>query len=83
MSKFYGAIGYAVSTEGNSGVWRDEIRRLNYYGDVIRDTRQYQTGDRSDTVLSSDIDSFSPVCADSSFFCRLSFVHFNVYESSG
>ena len=45
MSKFYGAIGYAVSTEGNSGVWRDEIRRLNYYGDVIRDTRQYQTGD--------------------------------------
>lgn len=45
MSKFYGAIGYAVSTEGNSGVWRDEIRRLNYYGDVVRDTRQYQTGD--------------------------------------
>lgn len=45
MSKFFGNIGYAINKEIRPGVWGDEIEVRSYYGDVIRDTRQYQTSD--------------------------------------
>ena len=41
MSKFYGVIGYAVTDEIRPGVWGEKITVRNYYGDVIRNTRQY------------------------------------------
>ena len=43
MSKFYGVIGYAVTDEIRPGVWGEKITVRNYYGDVIRNTRQYQS----------------------------------------
>lgn len=45
MSKFFGNIGYAINKEIRPGVWADKIEVRSYYGDVIRDTRQYQTSD--------------------------------------
>lgn len=45
MSKFFGAIGYAVNAEIRPGVWGDKIEVREYFGDVIRDTRQYQSSD--------------------------------------
>lgn len=45
MSKFFGRIGYAVNNEIRPGVWADKVIVREYYGDVIRDTRQYQTSD--------------------------------------
>ena len=45
MSKFYGSIGYAVIEEIRPGVWGEKITVRNYYGDVIRNTRQYQSSD--------------------------------------
>lgn len=45
MGKFYGAIGYASNVEINPGVWDDVITVRNYSGDVIRNTRQYQSSD--------------------------------------
>lgn len=45
MSKFYGAIGFAITTESAPGVWKDSIVTRNYYGDILRNTRQYQSGD--------------------------------------
>ncbi len=45
MSKFYGTIGFAITTESAPGVWRDSIVTRNYYGDILRNTRQYQSGD--------------------------------------
>lgn len=45
MSKFFGSIGYAVNEEIRPGVWGDKITVREYYGDVIRDTRQYQSTD--------------------------------------
>lgn len=45
MSKFFGRIGYAVNAEIRPGVWGDKLTVREYYGDVIRDTRQYQTSD--------------------------------------
>lgn len=45
MSKFYGAIGYAVKAEVRPGVWAEKITSRDYSGDVIKNTRQYQTSD--------------------------------------
>lgn len=55
MAKFYGKIGYAgetVETPSGSGVWIDEIVEFDYYGDVIRNTRQMQEGESLNNDLS-------------------------------
>ena len=39
MAKFYGAIGFATSTQTSPGVWEDIIVEHNYKGDVIKITR--------------------------------------------
>lgn len=46
MSKFYGSIGYAVTEEVKPGVWSEVITERNYFGDLVRNTRQYQTADK-------------------------------------
>lgn len=46
MSKFFGIIGYAETKEPVPGVWKEEIVKRNYYGDVIRNTRRLQTADQ-------------------------------------
>ena len=44
MSKFYGAIGYAVTKETAPGVWQDTIVEHEHYGDVNRSKTQHETG---------------------------------------
>ena len=46
MAKWYGKIGYVVSVEKKSGVWKNEIIERNYYGDLIRNTRKLQTSEQ-------------------------------------
>ena len=44
MNKFYGIVGYAETVETESpGVWVEKITERNYYGDVIRNTRRWET----------------------------------------
>jgi hypothetical protein len=45
MSKFYGEIGYSITTEIRPGVYDETIVKRQYYGDLIRNTRQFQTTD--------------------------------------
>lgn len=45
MAKFYGAIGYAETTETAPGVWTSGVTERNYYGDVIKNTRRWQQGE--------------------------------------
>lgn len=40
MAKFYGSIGFAKTTETDEGVWTEGITELNYFGDVVRNTRR-------------------------------------------
>lgn len=48
MTRFYGAVGFATSTEITPGRWEDVISERNYYGDVIRNSRRLQ--ESSETV---------------------------------
>lgn len=43
--KFYGVIGYAVTGEIRPGVWGETITKRNYYGDLVRNTRQFQSSE--------------------------------------
>lgn len=45
MAKFYGLIGFADSVETAPGVWDDGIIVHSYYGDLIRNARQLQSGE--------------------------------------
>ena len=41
MAKFHGKIGYSKSVETVPGVWVDEIVEREYYGDILRETKQW------------------------------------------
>ena len=63
MAKFYGPIGYSVSTEVRPGVWKDTIEERNYYGDLIRDTSLW-TGSQDSTNDDLTINNQISIVAD-------------------
>lgn len=51
--KFYGVIGYNLGTaEVRPGVYEDVITEKNYYGDVVRNSRRLQEGEKINDDLS-------------------------------
>lgn len=44
MARFYGEVGYGETVETSPGVWVDTITKVNYYGDVIRNSRRLESG---------------------------------------
>lgn len=57
MAKFYGLIGYAVTEEISPGVWAEQIKERQYFGDLIRDTRRLQGSENlnDDINISNEI----------------------------
>lgn len=52
MAKFHGKIGYGETAETAPGVWADVIVERPYFGDVIRNTRSLQEGEKVNNDLS-------------------------------
>lgn len=52
MAKWFGEIGFVVTTQTSPGVWKEQAVKRNYYGDLLRNTRRLQTTDK----LNDDID---------------------------
>ena len=51
MGKWFGKIGYAVTSETEPGLWEDTIVEREYYGDMISDRRKRQTsGEVNDNI---------------------------------
>lgn len=46
MAKYYGKIGYAVSSETVPGVWNEGITERDVYGDVIKNTKRADSGSK-------------------------------------
>jgi len=68
MARFYGQVGYGVSTEEplNSGVWIPVITERIYQGDIVRNVSQQIVGqDSNDNVSLSN--SISIVADDFAF----------------
>jgi hypothetical protein len=53
MTKFYGAVGYAeAAAEAPDGVWTETITEISYFGDVFRNTRKLEEGEKVNDDLS-------------------------------
>ena len=46
MAKWFGKIGFAETVEITPGVWEEQITEVNYYGDVMKNSRTLQTADQ-------------------------------------
>lgn len=70
MAKFYGAVGYGLSTETSPGVWEDVITEVKYYGDVIRNTRTLDNGEKvnNDLSVGNSISIMADAYANENFF---------------
>lgn len=58
MAKFFGRIGYSISTETRPGVWEDRIEEREYFGDFIRNTSKWTASPDStndDLTISNQI----------------------------
>lgn len=72
MAKFFGVIGYGQTVESpiESGVWVDQITEFSYFGDVIRNTRKLEEGDKvnNDISVSNSISIIADQYAVEHFF---------------
>ncbi len=72
MGRFYDIVGYAdsVETPPGSGVWVDQITEIAYYGDVIRNTRKLESGDKvnDDITVGNSISIVADEYANKHFF---------------
>ena len=62
MAKFYGKIGYAETTETTPGVWEEVITERDYYGDVTKLTRRWQSTDQLNDNL--EVNNIISILAD-------------------
>lgn len=77
MARFYGKVGFAIPTEIRPGVWEDSVVERSYYGDVIRNTRRKESGDRilDDINISNEISIIADQFANENFH-HMSYVEF-------
>lgn len=45
MAKFFGNVGYSETAETVPGVWEEQLTVRQYYGDVLRNSRRWATGE--------------------------------------
>jgi len=71
MAKFYGKVGYGISTETSKGVWEDVITDKNYSGDIVKNSqRLVSSGTLNDNVtISNDISIIADLFASENFYC--------------
>lgn len=69
MAKYYGLIGYAVTSEIRPGVWKEQIVEREYSGDILRNTRRLQSSDQvnDNVTVSNEISVLSDPFANENF----------------
>lgn len=77
MSKFYGKVGYAITEETESTIWTPKIIERTYYGDLIRNSRKWQTSENinSDVNISNEIS----IVADKFAYEKFAFIRYIEY----
>lgn len=70
MAKYYGPIGYSLTSETAPGVWTEEIIERDYIGDVIRNTRRWKNGEHlnDDIVINHTISIIADPFAFTNFY---------------
>jgi hypothetical protein len=70
MARFFGRVGYGETEETEPGVWVDIIVEREYYGDVIRNTRNLREGEglNPDLSVQNSISIVADAYANDHFF---------------
>lgn len=69
MAKYYGAIGYAETVETKPGVWKEQITERMYSGDLLRNSRRFQSADKlnDDINISNELSIVADPYANQNF----------------
>ena len=69
MAKWFGKIGYAVTSETRPGIWEEVIVERNYYGDMTRNSRRLQAASQVnyDININNELSIISDPYAMNSF----------------
>lgn len=69
MAKWFGKIGYAVTSETRPGIWGEVIVERNYYGDMTRNSRRLQAASQvnDDININNELSIISDPYAMNSF----------------
>lgn len=69
MAKFFGKIGFFETTEVKPGVWKKQIIEKEYFGDVNRSSRRFQSSENlnDNIVFSNEISIVADPFAYDSF----------------
>ena len=69
MAKFCGVIGYVVTKETEPGIWEEQIIEVEYFGDVIRNTRRLSGSAKinDDISISNQISIIADPFANNNF----------------
>ena len=62
MAKFCGVIGYSETIEIQPGIWEERSSERMYYGDILQNTRNYQSSD--DVIDDVNISNRISIIAD-------------------
>jgi len=70
MAKFFGKIGYGISTQTSPGVWEDVIVEKPYFGNVIRNSRGVREAEKvnNDLTVGNSISIVADAYANEHFF---------------
>lgn len=70
MAKFFGSIGYAVTSETSPGVYEEQIIEREYFGDVNRNIRKLENSEHlnDDINVSNEISIVSDPFANENFY---------------
>lgn len=70
MTRFHGVVGYGEQVEVRPGVWDDVITEVLYFGDVVRNTRQLESGEKvnDDLTVNNSISIVADAYANEHFF---------------
>src|SRR6187402_1135188 len=70
MAKFAGVIGFGESVETKPGVWQDVIVEKKFYGDVLRNSRGLENGEKvnNDLTVGNSISIVADAYLNEHFF---------------
>ena len=74
MAKYFGTIGYALTTETAPGVWEEQLIEKEYYGDVLQYSKRYQSAGKVNDDI--EISNKISIVADPFAFQNFIFIRY-------
>lgn len=79
MPKFIGKIGFVKTEETSPGVWRESSEEIKYTGDILRNTRHWETNQNVNSDLK--VNNMISIIADQ--YCLKNFFSIKYVEWMG